>query len=237
MAPITLDMIRRRAEHNEGAVTTLEEISLHQQEIERIETLGHICNRLKILYLQNNIIGRLENLHRLKELEYLNMAVNNVRKIENLQRCESLKKLDLTINFIDKAGLLSVHTLRENEHLEDVYLVGNPCADFPGYRSFVLATLPHLKKLDGKDVTPSERILAAQLLPGITARLRAELEAEGVDLDAAKRVSDARMLAPDEADEAQSLASVAAIHEDERPWCPATRVIETREDAKARRDR
>ena len=98
MAPITLEMIRRRAEHNEGMVSTLEEI-LHQQEIERIEALGQICRHLKILYMQNNLISKLNNLHRLKELEYANFAVNSVRKIENLQRCESLTKLDLTMNF------------------------------------------------------------------------------------------------------------------------------------------
>jgi len=34
--------------------------------IERIELLGHACRALKILYLQSNVIGRLENLHRLK---------------------------------------------------------------------------------------------------------------------------------------------------------------------------
>lgn len=67
---------------------------------------------MKILYLQNNLVGKLENLHRLKELEYLNAAVNNISKIQNLQRCESLKKLDLTVNFIDKAGLLTIHSLR-----------------------------------------------------------------------------------------------------------------------------
>lgn len=67
---------------------------------------------LKILYLQSNLISRIENLHRLKALEYLNLAVNNVTRIQNLQRCESLKKLDLTVNFIDKAGLLTVHSLK-----------------------------------------------------------------------------------------------------------------------------
>ena len=123
MAPITLEMIRRRAEHNEGMVSTLEEISLHQQEIERIEALGQICRHLKILYMQNNLISKLNNLHRLKELEYANFAVNNVRKIENLQRCESLTKLDLTMNFVEKASLLTVHTLRENYKLEDLSLI------------------------------------------------------------------------------------------------------------------
>ena len=165
MAPITLDMLRRRAEHNEGLVSTLEEISLHQQEIERIENLGQLCRHLKILYMQNNLVSKLQNLHRLKELEYANFAVNNIRKIENLQRCESLAKLDLTVNFIDKSSLLTVHTLEANYKLEDLYLMGNPCADFSGYRVFVVGTLPQLRRLDGKEVTPSERILATQQLP------------------------------------------------------------------------
>lgn len=41
-------------------------------------------------------------------------------------------------------------------------LVGNPCAKFDGYRSFVVHTLPQLEELDGKKVERSERIVAAQ---------------------------------------------------------------------------
>jgi protein TilB len=43
----------------------------------------------------------MENLNKLKELEYLNLALNNISKIENIEGCESLKKLDMTVNFID----------------------------------------------------------------------------------------------------------------------------------------
>lgn len=232
MAPIDLAMIRRRAEHNEGMVSTLEEISLHQQEIEKIEALGQLCRHLKILYLQNNIIAKLQNLHRLKELEYANFAVNNITKIENLQRCESLTKLDLTVNFITKASLLTVHTLEANYKLEDLYLMGNPCADFGGYRAFVIGTLPQLKKLDGNPVTPSERILAKQELPAVTERLLRELRGEGVDIEEAMKASDARDLAPDEEDVQEMLD----LPEDERPWCPATRVAEQRETAKQKED-
>jgi hypothetical protein len=32
--------------------------------------------------LQNNIIPRMENLHHLKELEYLNLALNNIDMIQ-----------------------------------------------------------------------------------------------------------------------------------------------------------
>ena len=34
-------------------------MSLHGQDIERIDLLGQLCRELKILYLQNNVIGRL----------------------------------------------------------------------------------------------------------------------------------------------------------------------------------
>jgi hypothetical protein len=63
---ITESLIRKRAEHNEGMVSTLEELALHQQNIGKIELLGQLCPKLKIVYLQNNLIGKLENLHKLK---------------------------------------------------------------------------------------------------------------------------------------------------------------------------
>ena len=58
--------LRQRAEHNEGLLATLEEVALHQQSIERIELLGRLCPKLRILYLQNNLIPKIEGLHKLK---------------------------------------------------------------------------------------------------------------------------------------------------------------------------
>lgn len=43
----------------------------------------------------------MENLYKLRELEYLNLALNNIKVIEGIENCESLMKLDLTVNFID----------------------------------------------------------------------------------------------------------------------------------------
>ena len=90
MGRITEELIRKRSEHNEGVISTLEEISLHQFEIEKIENLDKYCRHLKILFLQNNIIEKLENLEKLKELEYLNIGINNIKIIEGLEQCESL---------------------------------------------------------------------------------------------------------------------------------------------------
>uniref|UniRef100_A0AAR2J222 Uncharacterized protein n=1 Tax=Pygocentrus nattereri TaxID=42514 RepID=A0AAR2J222_PYGNA len=81
----TEDLIRRRAEHNNCEIFSLEEVSLHQQDIERIEHLDKWCRDLKILYLQNNLIPKIENVGRLKKLEYLNLALNNIEVIEKLE--------------------------------------------------------------------------------------------------------------------------------------------------------
>jgi protein TilB len=214
-----------KSEHNNCEITTLEELSLHQQDIEKIEHLDRWCKDLKILYLQSNLISKIENVGRLKKLEYLNLALNNVTKIENLRGCERLQKLDLTINFVD--DLLTIDSLIYNECLTEMYgrylvllfllclisllppflflhlflhlcssfipsplsssyslflspalsfslryLTGNPCTDYKGYREYVIATLPQLKWLDGKEISRSERITATQKLPQLRASIQ-----------------------------------------------------------------
>ncbi|XP_019506814.1 PREDICTED: protein tilB homolog isoform X4 [Hipposideros armiger] len=175
MGRITEDLIRRNAEHNDCIIFSLEELSLHQQEIERLEHIDKWCRDLKILYLQNNLIGKIENVSKLKKLEYLNLALNNIEKIENLEGCEGLTKLDLTVNFIGE--LSSVKTLQHNIHLKELFLMGNPCADFDGYRPFVVATLQQLKWLDGKEIERSERIQALQNFPVIERQIREQEKA------------------------------------------------------------
>ncbi|XP_067462918.1 dynein axonemal assembly factor 11 isoform X2 [Thunnus thynnus] len=170
MVYITEDMVRRRAEHNECEIFSLEEVSLHQQDIERIEHIDRWCRDLRILYLQNNLIPRIENLGRLKKLEYLNLALNNIEVIENLEGCESLQKLDLTVNFVGR--LSSVESLKHNVHLRELFLVGNPCTEFEGYRQYVVASLPQLKCLDGTEISRSERIRALQGLEEVRRGVR-----------------------------------------------------------------
>ncbi|KAI8844602.1 hypothetical protein BJ741DRAFT_215131 [Chytriomyces cf. hyalinus JEL632] len=171
---ITQDLLRRRAEHNDGELSTLREVTLHQFDIEKIENLDVFCRHLEILYLQNNQISKIENLHKLKELQYLNLALNNITKIENLERCESLAKLDLTVNFVSDP--LDLESLKGNIMLRDLFLVGNPVTQVSGYREFAIVTLPQLKVLDGKDIEKSERILAQQAYASIRQRLIQERE-------------------------------------------------------------
>ncbi|XP_031629421.1 protein tilB [Contarinia nasturtii] len=158
MVKITEQLIRKKSEHNELIISTLEELSLHQEDIEKIEHIQNWCRDLKILLLQSNLISKIENLHKLKKLEYLNLSLNNIEIIENLEQLESLKKLDFTLNFI--GYLQSVENLRDNYNLRELILTGNYCANYVGYRNFVIATLPQLHSLDGIEIKRSDRIIA-----------------------------------------------------------------------------
>ena len=137
---------------------------------------------------------------RLKELQYLNLALNNIETIENLEGmhvvfffarisvfhqsrhlskgCEFLEKLDFTVNFI--GDLLSVESLRSNLHLREIYLTGNPCTEYNGYREFVVGTLPQLAILDGKQITKSERIAACQHLKSLRTTIQAQQEQHAI---------------------------------------------------------
>lgn len=173
MVILTEDIIRKKAEHNDGILADLEEISLHQMEIEKIEVIQLVCPKLKILYLQNNIIDRMENLQRFKSLQYLNLAMNNVLIIENLESCEDLNKLDMTLNFIDLEMFYeSIENLKANADLENLYLTGNPCMDWPRAREYIIAKLSNLKHLDGKEITQSERIQARRVIGKIEEELQ-----------------------------------------------------------------
>ena len=162
-----------------------------------------------------------------QDLHYLNLAVNNITKVQNLQRCESLAKLDLTINFIPKAGLLSLASLAGNHALRELFLMGNPCTDWPHYRQFVVGLLPQLARLDGQEVRPSERIVAAQVAASLKEQLCRELAADGVDVEAAAACEDDSTALP--GGEVQETGYVDEKGELRRPWCPATRILEHRE--------
>ena len=145
MVEITQDLLRKRAEHNEGMLSNLEEITLHQQNIKDIKNFDVYCRHLKILYLQNNLIEEMKGFNKLKELEYLNLAVNSVNKIAGIKRCESLNKLDMTLNFVDIEDLEeSCDEMAWCENLNDIYFVGNPCTDWEHFREYVIAKCPQV---------------------------------------------------------------------------------------------
>ena len=81
MATLTLDLIRKKAEHHTDGLSSLQELSLHQLSLLHLTPLLSTCTpHLRILYLQNNLLpsSLFAHLRRLKSLTYLNVALNNV---------------------------------------------------------------------------------------------------------------------------------------------------------------
>lgn len=122
-----------------------------------------------LVWFQDNCIERIENLGRLKMLEYLNLAMNNIERIENTEPLEKLEKLDLTLNFI--GNLTDVEVLQDNPQLKFLFLMGNPCTEFDHYRDYVIATLTKLQFLDGMPIDKTDRLIALQNLKCIRAKI------------------------------------------------------------------
>ncbi|XP_033098222.1 leucine-rich repeat-containing protein 46-like [Anneissia japonica] len=58
--------------------------------------LGPVTN----LYLQQNVIERIENLESLSHLRFLVLSGNSIQKVENLLSMQMLKFLDISDNLI-----------------------------------------------------------------------------------------------------------------------------------------
>lgn len=171
---VTEQLIRKKSEHNEMIISTLEELSLHQENIDEIDHVQDWCRDLEILLLQGNLISRIEKLGKLKKLHYLNLALNNIETVQNLEKLESLHKLDLTLNFI--GDLESLSSLKDNYKLRELILTGNPCTDYPGYRQYVIHTLPQLEILDSANISKSDRLAAALAFPDILSQIQQHQE-------------------------------------------------------------
>ena len=111
-------------------------------------------------------------MNKLKELEYINLAVNNVGLIEGIKGCECLQKLDMTLNFVEIEDLEeSIDNLCELNDFRELYLLGNPCTDWPEWKDYVVARLVNLGRLDGDEVTKTWRLKAQQNLKKLESSL------------------------------------------------------------------
>jgi hypothetical protein len=95
-------------------MTKLRELKLYSCQISRIQNLEP-CGSLMALHLEDNHIGAIEGLDKLRGLEYLNLDSNRVQKIGNgLARLTKLKELHLSRNQLISleglAGLASLET-------------------------------------------------------------------------------------------------------------------------------
>ena len=55
-------------------------------------------------------------------------------------------------------------------------MTGNPCTDWEGYKDYVIAKVSQLKRLDGEEITKSQRLAAKQRLNQLELELRHRAE-------------------------------------------------------------
>jgi hypothetical protein len=103
------------------------------------------------LYLEHNLIVRIENLDLHQRIRFLSLGSNRIARIEGISHLRVLELLDLSDNVIEKADCSELP-----RSLRNLDLSGNPCAGRAGYRAALLAHLPVLSILDDVRVGEEE---------------------------------------------------------------------------------
>ena len=86
----------------------------------------------------------------------LRLEDNGLRNLQNVEKLDRLQSLFVSGNRIPE--FWEVDRLSELPHLMEISLMNNPVARKPNYRTAIIKRLPALIVLDGKEITPEERI-------------------------------------------------------------------------------
>jgi Leucine-rich repeat (LRR) protein len=176
---ITDGFIRKISKQNNvSRIHSLNLNNLRDKKIRYIENLQTLIN-LENLDLSNNFIEKIDGLKTLKKLKYLSLANNFIHTITNLEELSRLENLNLHQNqihtipiwFGKKLTSLKILNLSNNQissfdqiarlrtlyELRELYLQGNPIEQSEHYRLLVISYVPSLQRLDGIDISETER--------------------------------------------------------------------------------
>jgi hypothetical protein len=130
----------------------LTHVHLDRENIGEIDNLAEYLNDVTHLYLQHNVIKKIENLEFLQNLTFLVLSNNQITLIENIKSLKKLKLLDLSSNLIESIDVRELPLsiifldLRENTFLKNaLWYVNN-------YEEMLQKYLVNLKQLNGKDL-------------------------------------------------------------------------------------
>ncbi|XP_068929884.1 centriolin isoform X2 [Petaurus breviceps papuanus] len=143
-----------------------------------IENLEN-CNKLEVLNLSYNLIGKIEKLDKHLKLRELNLSYNKIRKIEGLEHMQNLQKLNLAGNEIDHiplwfgkklrslrilnlkgnkiSSLQEISKLKSLNDLTSLVLEGNPVVELSHYHLYTIFHLRSLESLEDQPVTNRDR--------------------------------------------------------------------------------
>eukprot|EP00736_Rhodelphis_marinus_P003452 Rmarinus@m.26638 len=163
---------------------TVNEVAIRNQNgrVKKIENL-HLLPNLTKLDLSGQNISTMENLSTLKKLRVLNLSRNRIKRMDNLDQIRHLEELNIEENLIEHVpslirklsnlrilriggnrikSLRDFVTLRVLENLTILSVEGNPAADVPHARLFLIYHLRSLEVLNGSAVSEEERVRSTQ---------------------------------------------------------------------------
>mmetsp|Transcript_57519 Transcript_57519/g.100724 ORF Transcript_57519/g.100724 Transcript_57519/m.100724 type:complete len:308 (+) Transcript_57519:76-999(+) len=146
---------------------TLKTLHLEWQSIAEIANLEPF-EATEVLYLQYNRIERIEGLDFMPKLQFLALQHNQIKVVENLLHLRELEFLDLSGNQITE-----LNTSELPQSINILKLKDNPCAKRFDYQERLLARLPDLLYLDGKELQAAEQ--ADGGLPALSGGCEEEL--------------------------------------------------------------
>ena len=105
-------------------------------------------------------IGNVDIVTKMPNLESASLSANNISSLRAFSCCPNLRELFVRRNQIQ--DLSEFDYLKNLRHLKTLWASDNPVAQLPGYRNYVIRTLPQITKLDEVDITDIERKNAQQ---------------------------------------------------------------------------
>ncbi|XP_074149038.1 centriolin isoform X6 [Sminthopsis crassicaudata] len=178
---ITEDLIKKLSKQENLTIVKSLNLSLSKyggKKFKYIENLEK-CNKLEVLNLSYNLIGKIEKLDKHLKLRELNLSYNKIRKIEGLEHMQNLQKLNLAGNEIDHipswfgkklrslrvlnlkgnkiSSLQEVSKLKSLSDLTSLVLEGNPVVQLPHYHLYTIFHLRCLESLEDQPVTSRDR--------------------------------------------------------------------------------
>lgn len=151
--------------------TKLMSLYLQENLIDKIEGLDTLVN-LRTLNLSDNMIQKIEGLSGLRMLDSLQLKRNRIGKygglddVLGLLECPSLTVVDISDNNLDDERILP-EVFEKMPNLSVIYIQGNSVSKkIKNYRKTMISKLPGLKYLDDRPVFEEDRLFAEAFAKG-----------------------------------------------------------------------
>ncbi|XP_071157606.1 leucine-rich repeat-containing protein 46-like [Mytilus edulis] len=135
-------------------LNAISRIRLDRANIGKIDSFELLGPKVTNLYLQVNLIEKIENLECLKNLTFLTLADNRIRRVENLNCLPKLHFLDLSHNCVSQQNF-DIDEFPQS--LIILNLKGNPCCNHPDHRGRMIQELVNLRQLDEVEISAKEK--------------------------------------------------------------------------------